>query len=103
MKLEVYEEGEMVVREGEEGDRFYLIRSGRAEILKETGGRLKSMGTLGPGEFFGELALLRNEPRAATIKALGRLEVFSLPKEKFDEVVEGSTNFREQLKKSYFH
>ncbi|MDD5203938.1 MAG: ATP-binding cassette domain-containing protein [Desulfobacterales bacterium] len=103
MKLEVYEEGEMVVREGEEGDRFYLIRSGRAEILKEAEGRLRSMGTLGPGEFFGELALLRNAPRAASIKALGKLEVFSLPKEKFDEVVQGSTNFREQLKKSYFH
>jgi putative ABC transport system ATP-binding protein len=103
MKLEHYEEGEMVVRQGEQGDRFYLIRSGRAEILKETEGWLKSMGHLGPGEFFGELALLRNEPRAASIKALGKLELFSLPKEKFDEVVQGSTSFREQLKKSYFH
>ena len=102
MKLERYDEGEMVIREGEEGDRFYLVRSGRLEALKESGGRLQSVGLMGPGEFFGELALLKNAPRAASVKALGKVELFSLPKEKFDEVVHASTSFREQLKKAYF-
>jgi putative ABC transport system ATP-binding protein len=102
MKLERYDQGDMVIREGEEGDRFYLVRSGRLEALKESGGRLQSVGFMGPGEFFGELALLKNAPRAASVKALGKVELFSLPKEKFDEVVHASTSFREQLRKAYF-
>jgi len=102
MKLVTYSAGDFVIQQGETGDKFYLIRSGTVEILKDTEGQLKSLGTLGTGDFFGELALLKDEPRAATIKALGPLEVFILPKDKFDEVVRSSTNFREQLKKEYF-
>lgn len=102
MKLERYDTGEMVIREGEEGDRFYLVRSGRLEALKESEGRLSSVGLMGPGEFFGELALLRHAPRAASVKALEKVELFSLPKEKFDEVIHASTSFEEQLRKAYF-
>lgn len=103
MKLEQYPAGTFVIQQGEVGDRFYLIRSGTVEILKETDGRLTSLGKLGPGDFFGELALLRHEPRAASIKALEDIEVFSLPKERFDKVVQSSASFTEQLKKAYFH
>lgn len=103
MKLVSYSAGEYVIQQGEMGDKFFLIRSGKVEVLKEKEGRMQSMGTLGPGDFFGELALLRQEPRLATIKALEDIEVFILPKEKFDEIVNSSSDFREQLKKEYFH
>ncbi len=103
MKLISYAQGEFVIQQGETGDKFFLIRSGAVEILKEKGGRMQSLGTLGPGDFFGELALLRDEPRAATVKALENIEVFVLPKARFDEVVHASSSFREQLKKEYFH
>ena len=102
MKLVTYSAGDFVIQQGEVGDKFFLIRSGAAEILKDKEGQLRSIGTLGPGDFFGELALLRHEPRAATIKALEPLEVFILPREIFDEVVHSSSSFREQLKKEYF-
>ncbi|MCF8063543.1 MAG: ATP-binding cassette domain-containing protein [Deltaproteobacteria bacterium] len=102
MKLVTYSAGDFVIQQGERGDKFFLIRAGTVEILKDTKGQLRSVGTLGPGDFFGELALLRDEPRAATIKALEPLEVFILPKDKFDEVVHSSTSFGEQLKKEYF-
>jgi CRP-like cAMP-binding protein len=102
MKLVTYSAGDFVIQQGETGDKFFLIRSGTVEVLKDTEGQLKSLGTLGSGDFFGELALLRHEPRAATVKALEPLEVFILPKATFDEVVHSSTNFREQLKKEYF-
>jgi len=102
MKLVSYGSGEFVIQQGETGDKFFLIRSGTAEILKDTKGQLRSLGTLGAGDFFGELALLKDEPRAATIKALEPLEVFILPKAKFDEVVHSSSSFRDQLKKEYF-
>eukprot|EP01052_Picozoa_sp_SAG31_P049904 SAG31_NODE_11144_length_1061_cov_1.218295_2_plen_258_part_01 len=63
--------GEMIVQEGEPGDAFFVIESGATTILKKspTGGDDMVLGTLKPRDYFGELALLTNEPRKATIKA----------------------------------
>jgi MFS family permease len=54
-----------VFEQGDRGDRFYIVESGRAEVVRD--GRL--VRTLGPGEGFGEIALLNDEPRTATIRA----------------------------------
>lgn len=61
-----YKTGEDIVREGDRGAGFFLITKGKVEILKG-GSRLN---TLGAGEFFGEMALLDNHPRVATVRAL---------------------------------
>lgn len=59
--------GATIVREGEEGIGFYLIRSGEARV--ERGGKV--VATLGPGQFFGEMALLDQQPRTADVRAVG--------------------------------
>jgi len=59
-----------IIRQGEIGEKFYIIRSGKVEVIIEKDGQRDVVGQLGPGDFFGELALLRKEPRAATIKAI---------------------------------
>ena len=61
-----YKAGEDIVKEGDQGAGFFLITSGKVEVLKG-GSRLN---TLGAGEFFGEMALLDNQPRVATVRAL---------------------------------
>jgi len=77
--------GTAVVREGEQGDRFYAIADG--EALVEAGGR--ELERLGPGDVFGEIALLGEVPRTATVPAVTPLRVFALDGETFVSVVTG--------------
>lgn len=60
---------EFVFREGDQGSEFYVIEKGSVQCLKDTGnGEFKLIRTLIPGEYFGELALLNNEPRSLSIQ-----------------------------------
>lgn len=73
------------VTQGAVGDRFYVIRSGRATV--EVDGA--QTGTLGPGDFFGEIALLHDVPRTATVRALDELELYALERVEFLAAVTG--------------
>ncbi len=61
-----FKTGDDIVKEGDQGAGFFLITDGKVEVLK--GGR--QINTLGSGDFFGEMALLDNYPRSATVRAL---------------------------------
>lgn len=74
-----FQEGEVIVKEGEQAVSFYLIRSGRAEVVKGAdAGSPKVLATLGPGDFFGEMALLDNYLRSASVRALKDTECLVL-------------------------
>jgi len=73
------------VTQGAVGDRFYIIRTGRATV--EVDGT--ETGELGPGDFFGEIALLHDVPRTATVRALGELELYALDRTEFLAAVTG--------------
>jgi len=79
-------EGTAVVREGDPSDRFYVIVAGRVEVTQ--GGR--HLRVEGPGEFFGEIGLLRDVPRTATVTALEDVETLSLTREDFLGAVHGT-------------
>ena len=61
-----FQAGQIIVTQGTPGQAFYLILSGRVEIIRDG----QSLGAFGPGDFFGEMSLLDSAPRSATIKAL---------------------------------
>src|SRR5262249_45925271 len=85
MHREVYQPGATIVRQGEAGDKWYLIKEGKVEVhvADETGSRL--VATLDGGQFFGETALLENKGRNATVTATERVEVYALQKADFLE------------------
>ena len=79
--------GETVITEGDAGDRFYLVASGDAAILAHG----ERVATTGAGGFFGEIALLRDTPRTATVIADTDLELYTLEREEFLAAVTGHT------------
>ncbi|WP_332662875.1 MFS transporter [Aeromicrobium sp.] len=79
--------GHAVVTQGEIGDRYYVIESGEADVV----GDGQVVATLGPGEGFGEIALLRRTRRTATVLAKNALQLRSLTSDRFISVVLGYT------------
>jgi CRP-like cAMP-binding protein len=80
--------GQEVVRQGEPGDRFYLIRDGQLAVLvAEQGQAPRQVASLGPGEYFGEIALLHDQPRSATVTTVVASRLFALRKVHFDALL----------------
>jgi predicted MFS family arabinose efflux permease len=77
--------GDPVFAQGDRGDRFYAIESGRAGVSVDGA----ETNELGPGEFFGEIALLRDVPRTATVRALDDLRLYAVERDDFIASVTG--------------
>jgi len=77
--------GDVVIREGDAGDRFYVIRDGAADVSANG----KEVGHLSTGESFGEIALLRDVPRTATVVARTDMDLLALERAPFLEAVTG--------------
>jgi ATP-binding cassette subfamily B protein len=85
---ERFSPGDEVVRQGEPGDRFYVIAAGSADVIVDDGLGPQQVGTLRSGDFFGELALLKGEQRKATVRAAEPLELYGLDRADFALLME---------------
>jgi len=81
--IETYGPGEIVFREGDPGECAYFIHSGEVEVVRGDRGEEKVIATLGRDQYFGEMALLKNAPRNATIRAITETQVAALGKKNF--------------------
>ncbi|MGE5239831.1 MAG: cyclic nucleotide-binding domain-containing protein [Chloroflexota bacterium] len=79
----VFEDGECIVCQGEQGECMYVIQKGKVEVVVETAGGKMRLNVLEAGEVFGEMALFTHEPRSATVRALGQARVLTIDKRGF--------------------
>jgi CRP-like cAMP-binding protein len=96
-----FQPGEMIFSEFEPGDAFYLIQSGRVELVKIIGDIEKTLDILQPSEMFGEMALLENSPRSATAIALDKVKVLEFNRQNFEILMLGNPKIALTLLKMF--
>lgn len=84
-KLKKFTGNSYVFHQGDEGDNFYVIKSGKVEVTKRINNIEKQVAVLYPDNFFGEMALISEEPRNASIRCLDDCEFFVFNKKDFYE------------------
>ena len=87
LKSKLVPPGTAIIRQGGPGDAFYIIRSGEVSVLVETETEGKTVGRLGEAEYFGEISLVSNQPRTATVTSTSETELLILEKSDFDAVL----------------
>lgn len=104
-QMMVHEAGanERVIRQGDPGDLFYLIREGTVDVVVEEGGQEKKLAELNQGQYFGEAALINDEPRNASVVARDNSVFYALGKDDFRAVLAKSATFEEELRQALFN
>lgn len=98
MELQKIPEGTDIVREGDVGDRLYILKEGEAEVVaRGEGEREVEVATLSKNDYFGEIALLRDVPRTATVRSRGPVELYSLGRDDFRELLERSEELKSAM------
>ena len=87
LEEKVYKTGTRVISQGESGDLFYIIKEGEAAVFEDSPGGSKQVNHLFKADFFGEKALLTDDVRAATVKALTDLVCLTLTRQTFVKIL----------------
>lgn len=69
---------------------MYVIRAGKVRVIKESHGRQRVVTNLGPGDFFGEMAVVTGGPRSATVEVVEEADLLKVPTEKLQEMILGA-------------
>ncbi len=86
---ERYPAGATILRQGDRGDRFYIVRRGRCSVfVRDEQGTEHLVDRIGPGSYFGEISLLARSPRTATVRADDDVTVWTLTRQDFDDVLQ---------------
>ena len=91
LQVESYAPGVDIVRQGDAGDRLYIMKSGHVDVSYESDGRPRvHLARLSKMEYFGEIALLRDVQRTATVRSVDTVETYSLQRSDFQEILKRS-------------
>jgi len=98
VNLITYKQGDIIFREGDTGDSLYIIRSGFVKVSKKQEDQEKIIAYITHGNYFGEMALIEDEKRAATISAFTKTEVIQVLKDDFNELISRDPSISEMIK-----
>ncbi len=96
-----YKPGEIIFCEYEPGDEFYLILSGHVRITKIVSDNEKTLDIMGPGDIFGEMAILEQQPRSATVIAQDEVRVLVFNRENFELILKSNPQMALKLLKIF--
>lgn len=96
---QTFEPGEVILRQGDVADRFYIITRGQVEVLREQNGEELLVSRLGTGQYFGEIGLMHGGKRTATVRAADSVEVMSLDRDTFGGLMEESDMSRQEVER----
>lgn len=101
IQIRSFESGENIVIEGEEGHEFFIIESGNVRVTTRATGETP-INELGNGRYFGEVALIKEQPRNATVTATTPTTCYVLDREEFRKVIDTCDSFNEEIRKVMF-
>lgn len=102
MSLRHYEAGVVILRENDPGDTAYIIERGRVEVTKELHGRPIHLAFLGPGAIFGEMSMLDDKPRSATVTAIEETVAREIHREEFFQSLRTDSDMALNLLRVFF-
>lgn len=102
MEARPFAEGDVLIHQGDVGDRFYLVRAGSVDVHITNADGDRVVATLDTGHYFGERSLITGEMRNATIIGRSPGMAYALDKTNFDAALAATPSLREQLQKTYF-
>lgn len=85
---QIYDEGKLIFREGDAGDRMYIIQEGSVRITKSMGDTEHILAVLGKGDFFGEMAIVSKTPRSASASAASTVRLLAFNRDGFISMIE---------------
>jgi CRP-like cAMP-binding protein len=100
--IKAFGPGEIVIQEGTKGTSAFIVLSGAVEILKSSGDKEIVVATLGEGQVFGEMGLIEDRPRSATVKAMTELRLRVIGREGFNELLQKKPSVLIPIIKSLF-
>lgn len=100
--IKAFNPGEIVIEEGTKGTSAYVIVSGTAEVIKRWGGRDVIIAILGEGQVFGEMGLIEDRPRSATVRARSELKARIIDRDHFNELLRTKPSVLIPILKSLF-
>jgi putative peptide zinc metalloprotease protein len=100
LKAEKFSTGETVIRQGERGDKFYIVESGRLAVYHEANGAVVELEHHTAGDYFGETSLIQDKPRNASVVAVADSTLFSLGRTDFMDMLGDFQNMRQSLEKT---
>ena len=92
-----YKNGEIIIKQGEEGDCAFVIQEGKVEIIDDSGPEEIKLAELGKAEFFGEMGLFDKDVRSCTVRALGDAKVMTIDKKNFYKTIQNDPSIAYRL------